>query len=220
MRGYTAAIVALLVAIGPGRWVGSSYAADVPLAPAPYPMPAAVPAPPPPQPSPPNIGDSFEARFGAYAAGIGSAEKGTVDLNATLLSPRLNIGLPGYWANLLPRFRIGGAANLMGRTSFAYADIAMTLPVMNWFYVEPFFGGAIHNGSLTPTSTLAGLGCPMLFHVGGSVGVPITEHWSVLGTFEHLSNGRGIFGVNCGTNWVGGGNQGLNNYGVSASYAF
>jgi len=42
----------------------------------------------------------------------------------------------------------------------------------------------------------------------------------VLATFEHLSNGRGIFGINCGTNQGGGGNQGLNNYGISVGYAF
>jgi hypothetical protein len=96
----------------------------------------------------------------------------------------------------------------------------LTLPITQRLFFEPFAGGAIHNGSLTPTPTLSGLGCPVLFHAGVSVGVPITEHWRVLGSFEHLSNGKG-FGVNCGTNQSpSGSNQGLNNYGLSASYAF
>jgi hypothetical protein len=48
-----------------------------------------------------------------------------------------------------------------------------------------------------------------------SFGVPINDDWTVLGTFKHLSNGR-EFGVNCGTNQARpGGNQGLNNYGIS-----
>jgi hypothetical protein len=66
-------------------------------------------------------------------------------------------------------------------------------------FFEPFAGGAIHNGSLTPTPTLSGLGCPALFHAGFSFGAAISEHWNALATLEHLSNGK-TFGVNCGTN--------------------
>jgi Lipid A 3-O-deacylase (PagL) len=67
---------------------------------------------------------------------------------------------------------------------------------------------------------LSALGCPLFFHAGVSIGVPITEHWSVLGSFEHLSNGKS-FGVNCGTNQSQvASNQGLNNYGLSVGYAF
>ncbi len=199
--------------------------AVVPAVGADFPPPVSTPSPVPPvayNPVPPPYvpGNQFEARFGPYLAGVGSVEQGTVDLNGSFLTPRLNVGLPGYWAYALPRLRVGGAVNLSGRTSFAYADIAFTLPVTSWFFFEPFIGGAVHNGSLTPTPTLAGLGCPYLFHAGFTGGFPITEHWSVLGTFEHLSNGRGIFGINCGTNQVAGGNQGLNNYGISVGYAF
>jgi hypothetical protein len=182
---------------------------------------AAIPAGSLDQPAPMlGPGDRFEARFGPFYHGVGSSEKNTFDLNGSILTPRLNLGVPGYWAFFLPRFQLGGAVNLEGRTSFAYADVAFTLPITHWLFFEPFIGGAVHDGSLTPTPTQAGLGCPLLFHAGVSLGVPITEHWSVLGTFEHLSNGRGIFGVNCGTNEVPGGNQGLNNYGLSIGYAF
>ena len=164
-------------------------------------------------------GNQFETRFGALAAGVGSAEQGTVDLNASFLTPRLNLGLQGYAAYLLPQLKFGGAINLEGRTSFAYADIALTLPIAEKLFFEPFAGGAIHNGSLTPTPTLSGLGCPALFHAGFSFGVAISEHWNALATLEHLSNGK-TFGVNCGTNQPSATNQGLNNYGVSVGYAF
>jgi hypothetical protein len=165
-------------------------------------------------------GNQFEARFGAFAHGVGSVERDTYDINGSFLTPRMKVGVTGYWAYFLPRFRVGGAVNLQGRTSFGYGDMLLTLPITNWLFLEPFVGGAAHNGSLVPTQTLAGLGCPLLFHVGASVGVPLNEHWTVVGTFEHLSNGKGVFGVDCGTNEIQGGNQGLNDYGLSLGYAF
>jgi hypothetical protein len=70
---------------------------------------------------------------------------------------------------------------------------------------------------------MSDLGCRELFHIGVSLGTAIDQHWRVLGTFEHLSNGKGLFDTNCGTDQsgvTGGGNQGLNNYGVSVGYAF
>ena len=166
-----------------------------------------------------DVGTHFEARMGVFDHGVGSAERNTVDINGSFVTPRLNVPATGYWAYFIPRLQLGGAANLEGRTSFGYADILFTLPITNWLFFEVFGGGATHNGSLSPTSTLNGLGCPLLFHAGASAGIPITEHWSVLGTFEHLSNGK-LFGVDCGTNQRPGGNQGLNNYGISVGYAF
>jgi Lipid A 3-O-deacylase (PagL) len=174
---------------------------------------------PPPPGAVADPGTQFEARFGVFDHGVGSAERNTVDINGSFVTPRLNLGIPGYGAYLLPRFQLGGAANLAGRTSFGYADVLFTLPITKRLFFEPFVGGATHDGSLAPTPTLVGLGCPLLFHAGVSVGVPITEHWRVLGTFEHLSNGKPL-GVDCGTNQRPGGNQGLNNYGVSVGYAF
>jgi lipid A 3-O-deacylase len=202
--------------------VASAHSADMPPADAaaapPPPAPPAVYTPAAPQT--PAPGDSFEARFGAFYHGVGSVEQNTYDLSGALVSPRLNFGLQGYWAYLLPRFDVGGSYNTGGRTSFAYVDMLLTLPITSWLFFEPFLGGAVHNGSLTPTPTFSGLGCPLLFHAGWSFGFPITEHWSALATFEHLSNGKGIFGTNCGTNQVAGTNQGLNNYGIRIGYSF
>jgi lipid A 3-O-deacylase len=172
----------------------------------------------------PEPGDQIELRFGAFLHGVGSAEKNTFDLSGAVLTPRLNFfGVRGDWAYLIPRVQIGGNVNLSGRTSFGYADFAWTAPITDWLFVEPFFGGAIHNGSLSGTPTMSDLGCRELFHVGASIGVPLAAHWSVVGTFEHLSNGKYIFGTDCGTNQsgaTGGGNQGLNNYGLRISYVF
>lgn len=215
------------LAVGPAA---SGVPADANTAsggPAPANAPAAIFAPVPLDSAPPlldgsksNAGSDFDARFGAFYHGFGSVEKNTYDINASLLSPRLNFDLPGYLAYALPRFQIGGAKNVDGRTSFAYAGVAWDLPITRWLFVEPYIGGAIHSGRLAPTFTFAGLGCPLLFHAGTTLGFVITEHWTALATFEHLSNGRGIFGIDCGTNEIPGGNQGLNNVGVSLDYAF
>ena len=166
-------------------------------------------------------GSQFEARLCAFNHGVGSGEGNTWDLSGAVLTPRLNFGVPGYWAYLLPRFEVGGSANLSGRTSFVYVDMLATLPITRWLFIEPFVGGAVHDGSLSGSPTMSDLGCRALFHVGASVGVPITQNWSVIGTFEHLSNGKGIFGTNCGTNQtgIGNGNDGLNNYGLRVGYA-
>jgi hypothetical protein len=211
--GWIAALAACIAYLAAGR---AAKSADMPAPTSAAADAATAPAPPVSNYAP---GSQFEARFGVFADGIGSAEQGTADLNGSFLTPRLSVGVPGYLAYFLPRFQLGGAVNLSGRTSFAYFDAALTLPITQWLFFEPFVGGAIHNGSLTPTPTLSGLGCPLLFHAGVSVGVPITEHWSVLGSFEHLSNGKS-FGADCSTNQSPGSNQGLNNYGLSAGYAF
>jgi hypothetical protein len=163
----------------------------------------------------------IEARFGVFAHGVGSVEEGTVDLQGELVSPRILPGVTGFWSFLVPRVHFGGSANLSDRTSFVYTGALWTIPVWDSFFVEGYVGPTVHNGSLTPTSTLAGLGCPVLFHAGASVGYRFDEHWSVMGTFEHLSNGKTLFGINCGTNQgATGSNQGLNNYGVRVGYSF
>lgn len=163
--------------------------------------------------------DSFEVRFGAFAHGVGSIEKNTLDLNAELVSPRL-FRIEGLLSAFIPRLHAGGNLNVSGRTSFAYLGLLWTIPVYDRFFIEGFVGPAVHNGSLSPTATLAGLGCPVLFHAGGSIGYRLSDHWRVMGTFSHLSNGRGVFGVDCGTNQGPGRNQGQNNYGIRLGYSF
>lgn len=162
----------------------------------------------------------FEARFGVFAHGVGGAEQNTVSLNGEVVTPRLFYATGSWWAYFVPRFHAGGFVNLAGRTSSAYVGMLWTFPVFDRWFIEGFIGPAVHNGSLTPTPTHAGLGCPVLFNLGASVGYHLTDRWSVMGTVNHMSNGRGVLGVNCGTNQGPGGNQGLTHYGVRASYAF
>jgi hypothetical protein len=172
-------------------------------------------------PVPIDPANRFEVRAGVFAHGVGSVEKDTVDFNGSFVTPRLPLAVGDFWAFLVPRFEIGGAANFSGRTSFGYANALWTIPVWDRVFVEAYVGPAIHDGSLTPTATQAGLGCNVLFHAGASVGYRFDEHWSIMGTFEHLSNGKTLFGIDCGTNRAAtGSNQGLNNYGVRIGYSF
>jgi hypothetical protein len=77
--------------------------------------------PPPPDAVAPvaeDIGTQFEARFGVFDHGVGSAERNTVDINGSIVTPRLQTRCTGICGLLSARFQLGGAANLASRTSF------------------------------------------------------------------------------------------------------
>lgn len=218
------AFVALAAAIACVAAASSAMSADVTLPAAPAVAP--LPQPPSLDSYDSDPGNTFEARFGEFVHGIGSVERYTPDISAAIVTPRLNVfHLDGtYWLWLIPRAQVGGNLNVAGRTSFAYLDAVWTMPIGSRLFVEPFLGGAVHDGGLLGTAQLADLGCRELFHAGASVGVRLSARWRLMGTFEHLSNGERVFDTNCGTNrpglGTGGGNQGLNNYGLRFGYAF
>jgi hypothetical protein len=217
-----------------GRWIGglavlllaagASFAARATdLAPPPRPMVAKAPALQiPPAGVLVDPGDRWEVRAGVFIHGVGNVEHDTYDINGELVSPRLPFELPGYWRNFVPRIHVGGSANLSGRTSFAYTGVLWTFPIYRGIFFETFIGPAVHNGVLAGDATHSVLGCHTLFHAGASLGYRLDDHWSVIGTFEHLSNGKQLFGIDCGTNQnlPGSANQGLNNYGLRVGYSF
>ena len=155
----------------------------------------------------------WEIRAGVFAHGVGSAEEGTIALNGELIFPKL-ITAPDFWGYLIPRLHVGGMGNLSGKTSYAYAGGLWTFPVFDRWFVEGFFGGAVHNGALDDARGTAALGCNPLFHVGGSIGYQFTPQLSAIFTFDHLSNGKTVFGTDCDRN------VGLNNYGIRLGYRF
>jgi hypothetical protein len=161
--------------------------------------------------------DRFEFRFGVGMHGVGSVESGTVSLNPEIVFPQIHLDWPAdpRWAFIIPRFHVGGMANLSGRTSYGYAGALWTLDLTDRMFVEGFVGGALHDGSLNGNAAAnqAALGCRLLFHVGGSVGYRVTQKWSVMFTFDHLSNGNAVLN-GCSRN------QGLNAYLVRAGYSF
>ena len=201
--------------------LGFAHGAD--LLPAP---PAAAPPPyvaPPPIPPAAYFYDPYriEIRLGGFLHGVGGAEKGTYDLNPEFVFPRIPLFQNQWWNVFVPRPHVGVLANLEGRTSTFYAGGLWSFPLPFRTFFEIFADGSIHNGvEHNPVPGRSGLGCPALWHVGGSLGYAITDHWTAMFTFDHLSNGHGIFGINCAGNTGPTPNPGINDYGAKIGYAF
>jgi lipid A 3-O-deacylase len=164
-------------------------------------------------PAEPQLYDptKFEIRGGYLVSPFGP-EEGISNVTGALVLPKF-VSLSGWQDLLVPRIRVGDVANLGGRTSYAYADGLWTVN-FNRAFAELFFGGLVHNGPLLPTSNNStALGCRELYHMGADVGYRFDQHWSVMATFEHGSNGEPIMS-DCPAN------RGLNVTGVSLGYSF
>jgi lipid A 3-O-deacylase len=172
-------------------------------------------------PSPWRPRDTFEARFGAFAHDLGGPEKGSADFNAEVDFPQLwhldnhfnVLHLDDSWNWLVPRPHVGAMINTDGRTSYIYGGALWTFDFTRRIFLETFLGGALHNGSLQGDATHAALGCPLLYHLGASAGFRILPKLSVMFTFDHISNGRGVFS-DCPRN------VGLSQYGIRFAYSF
>lgn len=134
--------------------------------------------------------NAFELRLGAYDHDPFKKEAGSVDVNAELVLPRLFTVDPS-WAVLVPRPAFGVMVNTAGKTSYAYVDALWTIDVTPWLFIEPFGGFALHDGKLdTPDPFRESFGCTALFNIGASLGIRLTERWSILGGWKHISNAR------------------------------
>src|SRR5271165_2109644 len=83
----------------------------------------------------------FEIRGGFLVAPFGAQQR-TSDITGALVFPKF-VRLQGWQDVVIPRFRIGGADNLFGRTSYAYADALWTVN-FNRVFAEVFLGGLSH----------------------------------------------------------------------------
>ena len=174
-------------------------------------------APPPPvadthylfSKSPLDHPERWELRGGVFAHALASPESGSLDANVELVAPRFFV-IPWLPTEATPRFHVGGMFNTAGKTSYVYAGALWTVDFTKHWFAEGFFGGLVHNGNLDDNADdMNGLGCRWAFHSGGSIGYRINDRWSVMGTFDHLSNGQIC------TN-----NKGINDYGLRAAYSF
>jgi lipid A 3-O-deacylase len=130
-----------------------------------------------------------QARLGAYAHDPFKNEKGSVDIGAELVFARLPIATAPGWEWLVPRPTVGIMANTAGKTSYGYVASTWTIDITRWFFIEPVVGAAIHDGELdTRDPERNSMGCRVLWHVGGNVGVRLTDNWSVLASWRHISN--------------------------------
>jgi lipid A 3-O-deacylase len=156
----------------------------------------------------------YEVRLGGFAHAVASIEKGTAAVSLDLLFPRWIPPQNAWWDFFIPRAYVGGMINTAGRTSSLRGGALWTFPIYGPVFAEAFFGGAVHDGSINGEPHHNALGSRFLFHVGGSVGYRIDPRWSVLATFDHMSNGNRVFN----TGFVK--NNGINSYGVKVGYAF
>ncbi len=166
-----------------------------------------------PLPTPANEINSFEVRFGAFAHAIGSTEAGGTDVNAQLLLPRLpnTFDLPTEWQFFIPRPQLGAMIDTAGKTSYGYAGVVWTVNLLPRFFLEPMFGGSVHDGNATAVNVPDEntLGCRVMFHTGLSAGYRVTENWTALATWDHISNGH-----------LCAHNAGMNDYGLVLGYSF
>jgi hypothetical protein len=163
----------------------------------------------------------FEFRLGAFAHSVGGYEQGSYDVNPELVAPRLPLFQGQWWGMFVPRPHLGALVNLDHKTNAAYAGALWSFPLPFRTFVEIFVDGAIHDGyKQFPPPGRTAFGCPALFHVGGSFGYAITEHWTAMLTFDHLSNGHYIFGINCAGNIGSTPNPGQNDWGARVGYTF
>jgi lipid A 3-O-deacylase len=130
-----------------------------------------------------------------------------------VVSPRLFGGHTGFWSWFIPRLHLGGSVNLSERTSFAYTGLLWTANFTERTFFEIFVGPSVHNGfkDFQPPNMQA-LGCYVLVHSGFSLGYRLSERWSVLATYQHLSNASSL--SRCHRN------EGLDNLGIRLSYLF
>jgi lipid A 3-O-deacylase len=168
---------------------------------------------------PPDFGQTASVLAGLeFRAGIfGSTwghEQGELNLNGEVLFPKF-LRLQGWEDILIPRLQIGATGSLGGGTSYAYVGPIWTAAYERVF-VDLSLGGAIHNGETgnmtDPNRNRLG-GCRVIYHVGSDIGYRLTDNWSAMLTFDHISNGSGTLS-NCGEN------QGVTTVGVRLGYTF
>jgi lipid A 3-O-deacylase len=160
----------------------------------------------------PTVPDSswFELRLGAYAHDPFKNEKGSVDIGAEVVFNRWPIATAPGWEFLVPRPAIGIMANTAGKTSYGYVANMWTIDITRWLFIEPVVGAAIHDGELNTTDPgRDSMGCRVLWHVGGNVGVRLGDHWSVMASWRHISNAN-----LCARN------NGIDGFGAQIGYRF
>jgi len=121
---------------------------------------------------------------GAFAHEISQDEEGGVDGNVEL---RLRPLFGRDWAiEILPT--LGGTVNFGGDTNTAYAGATARYRFAESFFVEGFFGFAIHDADTPTDANGLDLGCKVLFREGAGLGYLSGPH--SLGIYvSHASHG-------------------------------
>jgi lipid A 3-O-deacylase len=201
-RGIAVKVAAGLLALG---YAGAAFAADIPDAvpPAREPVRQLV-----FEPDALYHPERWEVRGGGFYHCC-FVESGHTALGGEIVLPRLIA--PPSWLHefFIPRIHVGGVADLNGGTSYGFAGLLFTLNITNRIFAEPFVGIAVSDGVAAGDLKHNAIGCTTLIHSGGNIGYRFDEHWSVMATLDHISNGN-----------ICSRNVGVNNYGGKIGYSF
>lgn len=151
---------------------------------------------------------SWEIRAGGYAHNpFLNRERRSADLNLEVLTPKLADAPTPELAILIPRINFGTTIAFASRnTTLGYAGFAWTIEPIDRVFLEGSIGVAVHDGytgNIRRIDNRAELGCNPLIHASGTLGYRLTDHWSLMLTLQHVSNG-GICGRNQGLTHIGG----------------
>lgn len=154
--------------------------------------------------SPVQAKEGAEVRVGVMKNDLGRLWKQKYErspnVNFEYLFNSWNTGIGSYI--FTPRPHMGMMINTRGGTSQLYAGLTWRI---NWkgFFIEPSFGGEIHNGQLKqPRRGKKALGSRLLFRESISIGYQFTERHSLSVMLDHASN-AGTHKPNCGITTVG-----------------
>lgn len=141
-------------------------------------------------PATPDPASRWEARFGFGAADVRGRESGLANVAGEVLTPK-PFALDDRFANaFVPRFHIGASGNFNG-TRYAYAGATWQIDLTRTVFVEGSLGAAINDGKtglVVPQNRLD-LGCNAGTRAAGSLGVRLSDRWSLVATLEHFSAG-------------------------------
>lgn len=110
-----------------------------------------------------------------------------------------------------PRPHIGATINLDGQESFAHLGLTWTGYIPETpIFVEGTLGAAVHNGILQGAfGKMRPQGCRFSIYTGAGIGIDITEQFSAILRYDHISNNN-----LCAPNY------GLSNLGISIGMKF
>jgi len=160
--------------------------------------------------------NKYQVRGGVFTHGVGSVEANTYDLNLEFATPRiLPFGAGQWWGLLILRFDIGGFLNTAGRTQRSPWWRPLDYSDLLWVLYRNF-GRRRHQRRakrrLGDTISVGMHRCVQ--YLANSLGYQFSSSWSLMGTWNHMSNGNSAFGVDCPHN------KGVNNFGLKAGYVF
>lgn len=89
-------------------------------------------------------------------------------------------------AVLRPRPMLGATVSTEEGTNQVFGGFNWHFPIGSVLFLEASFGGTVHDGGIYEPEL--NLGCRVLFHESGAIGVNLGRNWRVLGFVDHSSH--------------------------------